>query len=133
MPGINRGIAPDGFYICNSSFLTVTRQNFNKNMKNKEKQIEYIKTRINKLLKKNFLLKAAISLANWSLKNYDNGDWEAYEEETGNPRCDFEMPKSALESLIDKSCGLDQERVLAIGKFLLWNIKEFEKGMKIEF
>lgn len=93
------------------------------------KTIEQIKKEINDKLMENGLLIPAVSFAEYSIKNYDNGDWEAYEKETGNPRADFNPPKNVLEAMIDEATGYNKLQKIAIGLFLLWNITEFEKGL----
>lgn len=85
------------------------------------------KEEIRKRILDNPLLTPAISLAMYSIKKYTDKDWEQYENETGNKRVSF--PKNDIEKMIDKATGFEDENQKNLGKFILYNIDGFEKGL----
>lgn len=86
------------------------------NIIKKPKTIKQVKKEINDKLNKNPLLIPAVSFAEHSIKTYNDKDWIVYEKETGNPKV-----------ILSKN---NKQQLLAFGLFLLWNITEFEKGLK---
>lgn len=96
------------------------------------KDIKQILEEINLKLDKNPLLIPAVVLASYSIRNYSEQDWKKYEEETKNNRVIVPRPKNE-EAIIYEyefaSVELEKSQYLNLGKFLLWNINEFEKGL----
>ena len=91
--------------------------------------IKQIQKEIHNKLSQNPLLSPAIGLCNYLLKTFSEEDWKEYEQETGNKRIIISQPKNGFEALIDEATGFDKVQSINLGKFLLWNINEFEKGL----
>lgn len=102
----------------------------NNQKKSKDKVLKEIFKEINSILEDNPLVAPAISLAEYSIKNFSDNDWAEYEKETGNPKCQFREPKTGIELLVDEAVGYKSEKDIAYAKFLLWNIKGFKEGLE---
>lgn len=76
---------------------------------------------------------AAISFAQYSLKNYSDEDWKDYERDTGNKRPYLvPAPKNGLEAMINQATGLKEDQDRNVLNFLIYFIDGFMEGLEDE-
>lgn len=75
----------------------------------------------------------AIGLVKHFASKYDEQDWKNYQEETGNEKPHFEIPKKHVEQFLNSKLGMSPEIDERNLKFIIWVVEEFMKGVEKSF